>query len=76
MNKLSEKAYQAGELDFLQVLVVRRSYYDASVRLIQAKGNLAQAVSKVDGLLLTGGLDSPVDFTNGDGIRGSAFGGQ
>jgi outer membrane protein, heavy metal efflux system len=74
--ELSEKAYQAGELDFLQVLVVRRSYYDASVRLIQAKGNLAQAVSKVDGLLLTGGLDSPVDFTNGDGIRGAAFGGQ
>lgn len=74
--ELSEKAYQAGELDFLQVLVVRRSYYDASVRLIQAKGNLAQAVSKVDGLLLTGGLDSPVDFTNGDGIRSAAFGGQ
>lgn len=37
----SKKAYQAGELDFLQVLFVRRSYYDASVRLIQAKGNLA-----------------------------------
>ena len=74
--ELSEKAYQAGELDFLQVLVVRRSYYDATVRLIQAKGNLAQAVAKVDGLLLTGGLDSPVDFTNGDGIRGAAFGGQ
>ena len=74
--ELSEKAYKGGELDFLQVLVVRRSYYDASVRLIQAKGNLAQAVSKVDGLLLTGGLDSPLDFTNGDGIRGAAFGGQ
>jgi cobalt-zinc-cadmium efflux system outer membrane protein len=37
----SKKAYQAEELDVLQVLFVRRSYYDASVRLIQAKGNLA-----------------------------------
>jgi hypothetical protein len=26
--------------------------------------------------LLTGVLDSPVDFTTGDGIRGAAFGGQ
>jgi len=26
--------------------------------------------------LLTGGLDSPTDYTNGDGIRGASFGGQ
>ncbi|MEZ6086997.1 MAG: TolC family protein [Pirellulaceae bacterium] len=74
--ELSEEAYRAGELDFLQVLIVRRNYYESTIRLIQAKGNLAQAKSKVDGLLLTGGLESPTDYTDGDGIRGASFGGQ
>jgi len=74
--ELSEEAYRAGELDFLQVLIVRRSFYESSIRLIQAKGSLAQAEAKVDGLLLTGGLDAPRDYTNGDDIRGASFGGQ
>lgn len=74
--ELSEEAYRAGELDFLQVLIVRRSFYESSIRLIEAQGRLAQAVARVDGLLLTGGLDSPRDFTDGDGIRGASFGGQ
>ncbi|MBB3208209.1 cobalt-zinc-cadmium efflux system outer membrane protein [Rhodopirellula rubra] len=73
---LSEEAYRAGELEFLQVLIVRRSFYEASIRLIDAKGRLAGASAKVDGLLLTGGLDSPTDYTDGDGIRGASFGGQ
>lgn len=73
---LSEQAYQAGELDFLQVLIVRRSYYESMIRFIEAKGQLAQASAKVDGLVLTGGLDDPQDFTDGDGIRGASFGGQ
>lgn len=74
--ELSEAAYRAGELDFLQVLIVRRSFYESSLRLIKAKGSLAQAEAKVDGLLLTGGLDAPKDYTDGDGIRGTSFGGQ
>lgn len=74
--ELSEEAYRAGELGFLQVLIVRRSYYESSIQLIQSRGRLAQAASKVDGLLLTGGLDSPADYTDGDGIRSASFGGQ
>ncbi|TWT71464.1 Cobalt-zinc-cadmium resistance protein CzcC precursor [Crateriforma conspicua] len=74
--ELSEEAYRAGELDFLQVLVVRRSYYESTIRLIEAKGQLAGANAKVDGLVLTGGLDAPQDYTDGDGIRGASFGGQ
>ncbi len=35
---LSEKAYRAGELAFLQVLTVRRNYYDSNIRFIQAQG--------------------------------------
>ena len=74
--QLSEEAYQAGELDFLQVLVVRRSFYESRIRQIEALGQLAQANAKIDGLLLTGGLDLPEDYTDGDGIRGASFGGQ
>jgi cobalt-zinc-cadmium efflux system outer membrane protein len=74
--KLSEQAYQAGEIAFLQALVVRRNYYESRIRFIQAQGRLAQANAKIEGLLLTGGLDAPIDYTNGDGLRGQSFGGQ
>lgn len=74
--ELSEEAYRAGELDFLQVLIVRRSFYESTIRFIAAKGKLAQASATIDGLLLTGGLDAPSDYTDGDGIRGASFGGQ
>lgn len=73
---LSEEGYRAGELDFLQVLVVRRVYYESTIRLIASQSQLAQATAKVDGLLLVGGLDAPQDFTTGDGLRGQTFGGQ
>ena len=73
---ISEKAYQAGELAFLQVLVVRRNYYDSKIRYIQSQGRLAQANANIEGLLLTGGLDAPQDYTDGDGLRGQSFGGQ
>ncbi|MDA8746514.1 hypothetical protein N9N28_17965, partial [Rubripirellula amarantea] len=52
----------------LQVLIVRRSYYESTVRFIEAKGQLAQASAKVDGLLLTGGLDAPQDYTDPWGL--------
>lgn len=74
--ELSERAYEAGELDFLQVLIVRRSYFESSLKTIDAKAELAQANARVQGLLLTGGLDAPADLTSGDGWRGQSFGGQ
>lgn len=74
--ELSEKAYNAGELAFLQVLTVRRNYYDSSIRFIQSQGDLAQARAKVEGMLLDGGLDAPQDYTNGDGLRDQTFSGQ
>lgn len=73
---LSEESYAAGELDFLQVLVVRKAFYEARIREIEASGDVSQSVAMLEGLLLTGGLDAPVNYTEGDGIRGDAFGGQ
>ncbi len=74
--ELSEKAYNAGELAFLQVLTVRRNYFDSSIRYIESLGKLAQAQAKIDGLLLDGGLDAPQDYTDGDGLRDQSFNGQ
>lgn len=73
---LSEQAYAAGEFDFLQVLIARRTYFESNVAYVQALGDLAGANATVDGLLLTGGLDSTPDFTGDDGLRGQALSGQ
>lgn len=74
--QLSEEAYKAGELDFLPVLIVRKSYFESNLQFIQSRAQLAQANAKIEGLLLTGGLDAPQDYTNGDSLRGQSFGGQ
>ena len=73
---LSEQAYRAGELAFLQVLIVRRAYYESTIQYIRSQGLLAQAEAKVAGLLLTSGLDAPQDYTDGDGLRGISFDGR
>ncbi len=74
--ELSDQAYRLGQMSFLQALVVRRSYYDATIQQIAVQGQLAQATAKIDGLLLTGGLDAPSDYTNGDGLRGQTLSGE
>ena len=73
---LSEEVYRAGELDFLQVLVVRRVYFESKIKAIQARAQLAQSLAIVDGMLLSGGLEPSQDFTDGDGLRSQSFGGQ
>lgn len=74
--ELAESAYQAGELDFLQVLVLRRTYFESLLKSIEVKGLLAVSDAKIDGLLLSQSLDSSADFTTGDGLRSASFGGQ
>ena len=74
--ELAESAYQAGELDFLQVLVLRRVYFESLLKSIEFKGQLAVSDAKIDGLLLSQSLDSAADFTVGDGLRSASFGGQ
>lgn len=74
--ELAESAYQAGELDFLQVLVLRRVYFESLLKSIEFRGQLAVSDAKIDGLLLAQSLDSAVDFTVGDGLRSASFGGQ
>ncbi|MEO2031630.1 MAG: TolC family protein, partial [Planctomycetaceae bacterium] len=71
--KLAESAYEAGETSFVQVLVARRTFFDSNLQLIAAQAQLAQANSKVDGFVLTGGLDPVVDHSGDDSLRGLTF---
>jgi cobalt-zinc-cadmium efflux system outer membrane protein len=73
---LSEQAYGAGEFEFLQVLIARRTYFESNLQFVQALGQLAQANATVDGLLLTGGLAETPDFTGDAGLRDQALNGQ
>ncbi|WP_296459305.1 TolC family protein [Rubinisphaera sp.] len=74
--KLSSEAYDQGELGFLQILVIRKTYLDARFKSIAAHKELAQAQAQLDGLLLTGGLEEPQDVTEDDSLRGQTFTGQ
>lgn len=73
---LSEQAYGAGEFEFLQVLIARRTYFESNLQYVQALGELAQANATVEGLLLTGGLAETMDFTGDAGLRDQALNGQ
>ncbi len=73
---LSEKAYLAGEFDFLQVLIARRTFFDANLEFVLVQKELALNQASIDGLLLTGGFDGPMEFTDDDGLRGQALSGQ
>ena len=71
--KLAELAYEAGETSFVQVLVARRTYFDSNLQYVQAQSQLAQASSKVDGYVLSGSLDTAIDNSGDDSLRGLTF---
>ena len=73
---LSEQAYAAAEFDFLQVLTARRTYFESNLKSVDARRQLAQASTLIQGLLLSGGLSETVDTTEDDGLRGQALSGQ
>ena len=71
--KLAELAYKAGETSFLQVLVVRRTYFDTNLQYIASQAQLAQARAQVDGYVLTGALDAVEDRSGDDSLRELTF---
>lgn len=74
--ELMQEAREAGEFDFLRVLIARRAYFDANIKYIVASGQLTKANAKIDGLLLTGGLSDVASYEGDDGLRGQALSGQ
>lgn len=73
---LAEQSFRAGEMEFLQVLIVRRTFFDSNLQTVQARMEFAQASALVDGLLLSGSLSESTDTAADDGLRGQTLGGQ
>ncbi|MEZ5940268.1 MAG: TolC family protein [Planctomycetaceae bacterium] len=74
--ELMQGARDAGEFDFLRVLIARRAYFDANIKYVIGLGQLAQANAKLDGLLLTGGLSDVTSYDGDDSLRGQALSGE
>lgn len=72
---LSEQAYVAGELDFLQVAVIRRNLYEGQVRWIDAQMALSQTLARLDGMMLEGALD-PTATLGVQGLRDQSLIGE
>ena len=73
---LAESAYQAGEFNFLQVLIVRRTYFDSNIAYVAAQVDLARASAMVDGSVLSGGLESTRDTEFDSGLRDQSLTGR
>ncbi len=70
---LAEQAYTAGETSFLQVLVARRTFFDSNLQFIKAQSELAIAQAKIDGYVLSGGLDPVFDGSGDSSLRDQTF---
>jgi outer membrane protein, heavy metal efflux system len=66
---LAETAYRAGELDIIQVLVSRRTFFDTSLAYVEARAQLAAAQAQIDGYLLTGALNVVVNQSGDSALR-------
>ncbi|WP_425399029.1 TolC family protein [Aeoliella sp.] len=73
---MAETAYKGGEQDFIQLLVTRRTYFDTRLAAIASRAELAMAQSRVDGYLLSGALNSVIDGSGDDSLRGLTLGQQ
>ncbi|MBC7966922.1 MAG: TolC family protein [Fuerstia sp.] len=74
--KLAEDGYSAGEYDFLQVLIARRTFFDTNLEFVAAQLDLAKASVLVDGQVLSGGLNSTRDTEFDSGLRDQTLSGQ
>ncbi len=70
---LMKQARDGGEYDFLRVLTARRAFFDASINYVSAMRDFASADARINGMLLTGGLNGPADTPLSTGLRGQAL---
>ena len=71
--ELAEIAYQSGETSFVQVLIARSAYFNTNLQYLAAQEILAQSQSRIDGYVLSGGLDPVSDNSGDDSLRGLNF---
>lgn len=55
---MAEDGYKAGEFDFLQVLIARRTFFDTNLEFVVAQVDLAKASAMLDGQVLSEGLET------------------
>lgn len=67
---------EAGEFDFLRVLTARKSLFDANQKYVLALSDLAAANTRIQCLLLSGGLANVESYAGDDSLRGQALSGQ
>lgn len=73
---LTERAYSEGQLEFLQTLVVRRTFFDAKQEYVSAQRDLAHATALIEGLMLSGGLDATRDTEFDSSVREQSLSGR
>lgn len=73
---LAEQAYKAGEYDFLQVLVARKTYFDTNQEFVNWQLELAKTTALLDGQVLVGGLDATRDTEFDSALRDQSLSGQ
>lgn len=73
---LAEQAYKAGEYDFLQVLVARKTYFDTNQEFVSWQLELAKTTALLDGQVLVGGLDATRDTEFDSALRDQSLSGQ
>lgn len=72
---LTTKGYEAGQIDFLRVLTARRTYVENQVDFIAALADLRSAQVRIDGLLISGGLNNPTQILSQSGSQSQSGGG-
>jgi cobalt-zinc-cadmium efflux system outer membrane protein len=56
LYRLAQRGFEAGELNYLDLLTAQRSYFQANLGYLDSLGQLWQARFEIDGLLLSGSL--------------------
>ena len=74
--ELAETAYEAGESNFLQVLVARQTFFETNLRYLAAQEQLAKAQTRLEGFALSGSLENARDESGDASLRGMSFGQQ
>jgi outer membrane protein, heavy metal efflux system len=73
---LAQQAFSQDELQFIELFVVRGTFFDSKFAYIQAQLELAQADAMLAGMLLSGSLDSSIDSSADAALRDQALNGQ
>jgi outer membrane protein TolC len=58
-HNLVRKGYQQGEFGYLELLTAQRTYFRANLAYLKGLSELWTSSVQIEGLLLTGGLESP-----------------